>query len=194
MLDQGNMKRVYIMFMRSVMECGSLVYMGAAKQHLAKFDKIQASAVKLCDFEIESLESRIDAAAIGLCLDLLDGKGYGELQDHASILIEPLKLAKKRTRQNVDAGVQLKPKVKTSSLDSYKSSYLGYIHNIWSRLSQSLVREGLSHQWEQNQKQSKEGFHWKMVTHRNNKTTRPKEEQEKRNILHKVKQRAKCSH
>ena len=78
MLDQGNMKQMYIMFIRSIMEYGSLVYMGAAKSHLSKFDKIQASAVKLCGFEIESLESRRDAAAIGLCLDLLDGKGYGE--------------------------------------------------------------------------------------------------------------------
>ena len=56
------------------------------------------------------MESRREAAAIGLALDLLDGKGYGELQDHVSVLIEPLKLIKKRTRQNVEAGTQLKPK------------------------------------------------------------------------------------
>ena len=48
---------------------------------------------------------------------------YGELQDYAPTLIEPLKLAKKRTRHNVNAGIQLKPKVKTSSLDSYKSGF-----------------------------------------------------------------------
>ena len=55
--------------------------------------------MKLCGFEIESLESRREAAAIGLALDLLDDKGYGELQDRVSVLIEPLKLIKKRTRQ-----------------------------------------------------------------------------------------------
>ena len=132
---------------RSILEYGSLVYMGAAKSHLDKLDRVQESAMKLCGFEIESLQSRREAAAIGLALDLLDGKGYGELQDHVSTLIEPLKLAKKRTRQNVDAGTQLKPKTKTSSLDSFKSSYLGSIHKIWSRLPQSLVREGLSSSW-----------------------------------------------
>ena len=147
MLDKSNLKQMYTMFIRSILEYGSLVYMGAAKSHLDKLDRVQESAMKLCGFEIESLESRREAAAIGLALDLLDGKGYGELQDHVSTLIEPLKLAKKRTRQNVDAGTQLKPKTKTSSLDSFKSSYLGSIHKIWSRLPQSLVREGLSSNW-----------------------------------------------
>ena len=141
MLDQPNLKQMYIMFIRSIMEYGSLVYMGAAKSHLDKLDRVQESAipVKLCGFEIESLESRREAAAIGLALDLLDGKGCGELQDHVSVLIEPRRLVKKCTRQNVKAGTQLKPKSKTSSLNPFKSSYLGSIHKIiiWSRLPQS---------------------------------------------------------
>ena len=48
--------------------------------------------MNLCGFEIESLGSRRETAAIGLALDLLDGKGCGELQGHVSVLIEPLKL------------------------------------------------------------------------------------------------------
>ena len=55
---------MYIMFIRSIMEYGSLVYMGAAKSHLDKLDRVHESAMKLCGFEIESLESRREAAAV----------------------------------------------------------------------------------------------------------------------------------
>ena len=60
-----------------------------------------------------SLRLRSETAAIGLALGLLDGKGYDEVQDHAPVLIKPLKLVKNRTRQNVNAGTQLKPKAKS---------------------------------------------------------------------------------
>ena len=179
MLDKSNLKQMYTMFIRSILEYGSLVYMGAAKSHLDKLDRVQESAMKLCGFEIESLESRREAAAIGLALDLLDGKGYGELQDHVSTLIEPLKLAKKRTRQNVDAGTQLKPKTKTSSLDSFKSSYLGSIHKIWSRLPQSLVREGLSSNWSKIKSRAKKFCIGKWSPAE--KTTRPQRKKIKKN-------------
>ena len=149
------------------------------RSHLDKLDRVQESAMKLCGFEIESLESRREAAAIGLALDLLDGKGYGELQDHVSTLIEPLKLAKKRTRQNVDAGTQLKPKTKTSSLDSFKSSYLGSIHKIWSRLPQSLVREGLSSNWSRIKSRAKKFCIGKWSPAE--KTTRPQRKKIKKN-------------
>ena len=56
------------------------------------------------------------------------------------------------------AGTQLKPKSKTSSLNSFKSSYLGSIHKIWSRLSQSLVREGLSTNWSRIKSSAKKIF------------------------------------
>ena len=116
---------------------------------------------------------------IGLALDLLDGKGYGELQDHVSVLIEPLKLIKKRTRQNVKAGTQLKPKSKTSSLNSFKSSYLGSIHKIWSRLPQRLVREGLSTNWSRIKSRAKKFFTGKWSPA--DETARPQRKKTKKN-------------
>ena len=44
-LDQANLMQMYIMFIRSIMEYGSLVYMGAAKSHLDKLDRVQESAM-----------------------------------------------------------------------------------------------------------------------------------------------------
>ena len=179
MLDQPNLKLMYTMFIRSILEYGSLVYMGAAKSHLDKLDRVQESAMKLCGFEVESLESRREAAAIGLALDLLDGKGYGELQGYAPVLIEPLKLVKKRTRQNVKAGTQLKPNVKTSSLDSFKSSYLGSIHKTWARLPQSLVREGLSSNWSRIKSRAKKFYTGKWSPA--DETARPQRKKTKKN-------------
>ena len=58
MLDKPNLKQMYTMF-RSILECGSLVCMGAAKSHLDKLDRVQESAMKFRGFEIESLESTV---------------------------------------------------------------------------------------------------------------------------------------
>jgi hypothetical protein len=44
MLDAENMKTMYIAFIRSVLECGSVQYMGAAQSHLDKLDRIQHTA------------------------------------------------------------------------------------------------------------------------------------------------------
>ena len=49
---------IYLCFVRSGMEYGSVLYMGAAESHLQKLDRIQSSAQALGDFSIESLESR----------------------------------------------------------------------------------------------------------------------------------------
>ena len=59
-----------------------MVYMGASDTNLAKLDRVQKSAERIGGFTIESLSSRREAAAVSLALDLLDGEGYGELQQH----------------------------------------------------------------------------------------------------------------
>ena len=68
---------------------------------------------------------------MSLALDLLDGEGYGKLQQHKSQLNEPLRLSKKRKElamwpqqvYNSRARHEL-----LNSLDQYKRSYLGSIH------------------------------------------------------------------
>ena len=106
-------------------------------------------------------------------------KSADKHQDHVSMLIEPLKLIKKRTRQNVKAGTQLKPKSKTSSLNSFKSSYLGSIHKIWSRLPQSLWKEGLSTNWSRIKSRAKKFFTGKWSPA--DETARPQRKKTKKN-------------
>ena len=157
MLDSVNLQMMYTMFIRSILEYGSLVYMGAAQSHLDKLDRVQKSAEKFGGFKVESLQSRREAAAVSLAFDLLDGTAHSSLLQYKHTLIEPLKLTKKRTRYSVTAGVQLKSKSKTNSLDSFKHSYLGSMHKIWAKLPQTLISEGLSSSWKKVKKRAK-GF------------------------------------
>ena len=55
-------------------------------------------------FEVESLESRREAAAMSLTFDLLDGKAYEELDMYKPKLYEPIRLSRKRTRQTSEVG------------------------------------------------------------------------------------------
>ena len=132
-----------------------MVCMGAAKSHLEKLDRVQSSAERIGGFVVESLQSRREAAAISLALDLLDDKGYGELKKYKPELIEPLKLSKKMTRHTTSAGLQLKSNSKTNSLDQFKRSYLGSIHSIWSKLPQTLITEGQATGWNKIKKRAK---------------------------------------
>ena len=147
MLDNENLKLMYTMSVRSILEYGSIVYMDAADTHLDKLERVQNSAMSIGGFTVESLRSRREAAAISLAFDMLDGSCHVELQDHAPEVHEPLRLTKKRTRHSVAAGIQIKDMTKTNSLDSHKRSYLGQVHKIWAKLPQTLLREGQDTSW-----------------------------------------------
>ena len=54
MLDSSNLRLMYVMFVRSILEYGNLVYMDASPSHLAKLDRVQESAMKLGGFTVES--------------------------------------------------------------------------------------------------------------------------------------------
>ena len=58
------------------MEYNSVSWMGAAKSHLEKLDRVQRSAERIGGFTIEHLQARreSDAAAVSLALKMLDGK------------------------------------------------------------------------------------------------------------------------
>ena len=81
--------------MRSKIEYGSLVYWGAADGHLRDFDASQRSAHKLLqkpeqvDPPLPSLESRRQAAAVGLACKLLDGKGCGLRTELKPVFVDP---------------------------------------------------------------------------------------------------------
>ena len=67
-------------FVRSTMEYGCLVYMGAKKTHLKKLDMVQRKAERICKRTVAGLGKRRAAAAYGFACKLLDGNGRGELQ------------------------------------------------------------------------------------------------------------------
>ena len=176
MLNSENIKLMYTMFVRSIMEYGNIVYMGAADSHLEKLDRVQRSAEKLGGFTIESLKSRREAAAAPLALDMLDGTAYGELQDFAPVVCEQLKLCKKRTRHDWDAGIQLKTSNRINSLNLYKRSFLGSIHKIWAKIPAELRSEGESKLWRCVKSRTKKFFtgKWTPMPHDHDSSERKK--------------------
>ena len=80
MLDDRAKMMAYKAFVRSKIEYVNLIYLGAAEGYLEKLDRVQSSAVSILEglsAFISSLESRSQAAAVGLTCKLLDGQGRG---------------------------------------------------------------------------------------------------------------------
>ena len=81
MLDGRAKMMAYKAFVRSKIEYGNLIYWGAAEVYLEKLDRVESGAVSVIKdssaFFIHSLESRRQAAAVGLTCKLLGGQGRG---------------------------------------------------------------------------------------------------------------------
>ena len=118
------------------------LYMGAVDSHLEKLDKIQESVSKSCGFEIESLQSRREAAAISMACKMLDGKARGDLNPFTPQFGETIALAKKSTRRDFEGGSQMKSLIRSSSLDQFKNSFLGQIPKIWKKLPSEMREQG----------------------------------------------------
>ena len=90
---------------------------------------MQRAAKKIGGFEleVESLQSRREAAATSFTLKLMDGNGRGVLQDMDPGVID-IPISRKRCRHTL-IGLQLVSRTKVTSLDSFKRSYLGSVHN-----------------------------------------------------------------
>ena len=61
-------------FIRSKMELGSMEYIAAAPTHLAKLDRVQRAAEKLCGCTFQTLKDRREVAVFSLVCKLLDGE------------------------------------------------------------------------------------------------------------------------
>ena len=146
LLNAENLKTMYLMFIRSIMEYNSISWMGAAQSHLNKLDRIQHTAEKLCNFTAEPLQARRDVAALAFAFKLLDGKTRGELVHFVPKLIEPLRLCRKRTRHTLE-GTQVASKMKSNSLDVYKRSFVCALPQIWSRIPIEIIDKGANHGW-----------------------------------------------
>jgi hypothetical protein len=94
-------------------------------------------------FKVESLQSRREAAAASFTLKLLNGDGRGVLK---GFVPEIDNIPAGRLRHSV-LGLQLVSWAKFNSLNIYKRSYLGSIHEIWSKLPQDMLNIGYDHDW-----------------------------------------------
>ena len=132
---------------RSVMEYGSVAYMGAKPVHLDKLEKVQRIAQRIGNFECDSLSLRREAAAITTTLKLLSSKAHGKLQ----LLVPELKTVEVSRSAKVVAkveGIQLVSAWKHKyTLDLYRDSYQGIRHKLWEKLPQNIVRLGVKKGW-----------------------------------------------
>ena len=143
LLDDQNMQCIYCTFIRPVLEYGSTQFMGAAASHLEKLDLVQRTAMRIGRFKVESLQSKREAAAASFTLKLLNGDGRGVLK---GVVPEIVNIPAGRLRHSV-LGLQLVSWAKFNSLNIYKRSYLGSIHEIWSKLPQDMLSIGYDHGW-----------------------------------------------
>ena len=144
------MKTMYMAFVRSILEYGNVLYMGAAQTHLDKLDAVQSAAEKFGRFKADSLQSRREAAAIDLALKLLDQDCRPGLNQFAPALISGLSVNHDHSTQTQDRmdGIQLQPCVLSKyPLDIFRRSFLGSIHTIWAKLPQDLLRKGKQSKW-----------------------------------------------
>ena len=52
LLDSDNLRTIYVMFIRSIMEYNSVSWMGAADSHLHKLDRVQCMAQRIGSFTV----------------------------------------------------------------------------------------------------------------------------------------------
>ena len=102
LLDSCSIQMIYSMFIRSILEYSSVCWMGAAPTHLAKLDRVQATAERIGGFQSEPLGLRREAAAVAFALKLLAGQGRGILKRFVPEVVEPARLTRRSTRQLVE--------------------------------------------------------------------------------------------
>ena len=145
-LDCHTMRTMYTSFIRSIMEFGSVAWMGCAQTHLDKLDRVQASAQKISGFTVPPLQLRREAAAVSFALKMLDGACKGVLNDHVPILDYPLKDSVRPSRHKL-GGVQIQSMISAKSLDTTARGFFGALPGIWSRLPQDLTAKGMCFGW-----------------------------------------------
>ena len=143
-LNNSNMETMYTSFIRPIMEYGSLAWMGASATHMEKLDAVQATAMKIGCFKVESLGSRREAAAAAFACKLLDGGGRGVLKEYVPELLQvPVSKVKSSL-----SGIQITNKVNVDSLKNlFDRSFTASLHGIWAKLPDELKVVGQARGW-----------------------------------------------
>ena len=70
---------LYNTWIRLILEYGNILYLGAAKTYLCRFDNLQSRIEQTCSVTFPPLSQRQQAAIMGLVCRLLAGEGRGNL-------------------------------------------------------------------------------------------------------------------
>ena len=144
-LNDNGVCTAYKAFVRPKLEYGSLTYWSTAKTHLAKLDLVQQQAQGLFEgLAIKSLEQRREAAAVGLACRLLSGDVKRPLESLIPKCRDP---SEGRLRRSARLGGhkqqhqhQLQCQTTAKSLEVFKRSFRGRIHDIWNGLESECLQ------------------------------------------------------
>jgi hypothetical protein len=146
-LDSDNLKTMYTMFVRSIMEYGGILFMGASDSHLAKLDKIQSAAERIGGFLCEPLKLRREAAAVSLALKMLNGDCRKDL-DQFKFLVTDTPCCHRYNTKAAKAGIQLELAEQSKyPLAGFSRGFLGALPLIWAKLPHKLIRRGSEFGW-----------------------------------------------
>jgi hypothetical protein len=133
-LSYSSMEKFYKAFIRSKLEYGLLLYWAAADSHLESINAVQRSFLKICKCRLQTLESRRNAAAVGLTCRLLTSTPKGPLSD---LVPPPMQsLGRRSARLAVPSHpFQILDQRGPRSLRCFDRSFRGRIPAVWNSLS-----------------------------------------------------------
>jgi hypothetical protein len=132
---------LYKSVVRTKLEYGCLLYMGAADTHLARFDRLQERAESMTGFSFQPLRARRHAAAIGLACKQLDGVARGTLQELKPSVEIPAVRRSSRLQPGISAQRSLFLQVPVATMSVFQRSYESVVPKVWNTLPLELRQE-----------------------------------------------------
>ena len=127
----------------------SLAYMGAAPARLQKLDQVQNRAATLCGTTFQSLQGRREAVAYGMLCKQLDDDCVDPVKEWCPKIIKNIN-HNKRKRNSVKREYRLEPVINVHrkfSLETYKRSYVPQVVNVFDKLPNDIILEGMENGW-----------------------------------------------
>ena len=154
LLKPSDLKTIYTSFIRSKMEFGSVEFIAAAPTHLARLDRVQRAAEKMCDCTFSSLADRREAAVFSLLCKLLDKECVSPLQKFCPSFESKVDNpdAKTRLQKEIAKDTSTKLQAKQNqhrnfSLLNYKWSWQGQAAGIFNKIPEELKEKGRTTSW-----------------------------------------------
>ena len=156
LLKPSDLEQIYTSFIRSKMEFGSVEFIAAAPTHLARLDRVQRAAEKMCGCTFSALADRREAAVFSLLCKLLDGECVSPLQKFCpcfeSKVVGSNSDAKTRLQKEASKDKRMKLEQKQNqhrdfSLLNYKWSWQGQAADIFNKIPEELKEKGRTTSW-----------------------------------------------